>query len=217
MARTQTILASIIVASFALGIYFYPQLPSEVASHWDINGQVNGYMPKFWGVFFVPLLTVALLALFTVIPKIDPMKENIKKFRGYFDNFLIIIVLFLFYTHVLTILWNIGITFDLLQLIIPPIGILLYYAGVMMENSKRNWSIGIRTPWTISDDRVWDKTNRLGGKVFKASGAIAMFGALMPMYAIYLMIFPVMLGSAYTVAYSYFEYMRLNRGNMRRK
>jgi len=209
--KIEIITLIIILISFLIGIYFYPQMPEEIASHWNAQGQVNGYMPKLWGLFFMPVISLILLAFFILIPKIDPLKENIKKFRKYFDIFVIIIILFLFYIYLLTILWNLGIRFEITQLIIPPIGILFFYAGVLTENSKRNWFIGIRTPWTISNEKVWNETNRLGGKLFKISGLIALLGILFQDYAILLVIIPIVLASVYTFIFSYYEYNRLKR------
>lgn len=137
------------------------------------------------------------------------MKENIKKFIRYFDNFVILIFLFLFYIHLLTILWNLGIIFDILQMLAPAFGILFYYAGVLTENAKRNWFIGIRTPWTISNEKVWNKTHKIGGKLFKIAGLIAIFGIFLPDYEIFLIIVPVILASIYSVVYSYFEYKKV--------
>lgn len=211
MRKSEATALIIILVSFLIGIYFYPQMPEKIASHWGINGEVNGYMSKFWGLFIMPVISVALLVLFMLIPKIDPLKENIKKFRGYFDNFVVIMFLFLFYIYALTVLWNLGVRFDITYLIIPPIGLLFFYAGVLMENSKRNWFIGMRTPWTISSDRVWDKTNKLGGKLFKISGMIAVLGVLIPRHAIFLMIVPVILSAVYLTVYSYVEYSRLGK------
>jgi uncharacterized membrane protein len=209
--KIEIITLIIILISFLIGIYFYPQMPEEIASHWNAQGQVNGYMPKLWGLFFMPVISLIMLAFFILIPKIDPLKENIKKFRKYFDIFVIIIILFLFYIYLLTILWNLGIRFEITQLIIPPIGILFFYAGVLTENSKRNWFIGIRTPWTISNEKVWNETNRLGGKLFKISGLIALLGILFQDYAILLVIIPIVLASVYTFIFSYYEYNRLER------
>jgi uncharacterized membrane protein len=46
----------IILVSFAVGIYFYPQMPDKVVSHWNAQGQPDGYMPKFWGLFLMLIL-----------------------------------------------------------------------------------------------------------------------------------------------------------------
>ena len=81
MKLTKGELMSIVLTLVAIGvgIYFYPMLPERVASHWGVNGEVNGYMPRFWGAFLLPVVFAFLSALFIVIPRIDPKKENIKK------------------------------------------------------------------------------------------------------------------------------------------
>ena len=109
-----------------------------------------------------------------VIPKIDPLKENIAKFRPYFDLFILLLFGFLFYLYLLTIAWNLGYRFNIIQLMAPAFGLLIYYAGVLIENSKQNWFIGIRTPWTLSSEKVWNKTNRQAGKLFKAAGVLSL-------------------------------------------
>ncbi len=101
----------------------------------------------------------------------------------------------------------------------PAIGVLIYYAGVMTENARPNWFIGVRTPWTLSSEKVWNKTNLLAGKLFKAAGVLAMLGAVYPQYAIILILVPAILAAIYPFVYSYFEYQRVikeseNRSNL---
>jgi uncharacterized membrane protein len=206
------ILALIIIAvSFAVGVYFYPQLPEKVASHWNASGAVDGYMNKFWGLFLMPILALAVFLLFIFLPKIDPLKENIKKFKGYFDGFILALIIFFFYIYILTIVWNKGIYFDMGRFLIPALGILFFYAGVLIEKSKRNWFMGIKTPWTLSSDQVWDKTNKLGGKLFKISGVIAFLGIFMPSFAMILVLVPIILTAIYLFVYSYVEYKKENK------
>jgi len=196
----------LVLLSFIMGIYFYPTMPAQVASHWGINGGVNGYCSKFCGLFLMPAISLVLLAFFFIIPKIDPLKKNIEKFRKHFDFFVLLIIAFLFYLHLLTIGWNLGLRFNMVQFLSPAFGVLLFYCGVLIGNAKRNWSIGIRTPWTLSDDVVWEKTHRIGAKLFKASGIISFFGILLPGYSILLIIAPVIIAAVYSVAYSYLEF-----------
>ncbi len=208
MRKVIIIALGIILISFLIGIYFYPQMPEQMASHWNATGEVDGFLPKFWGLFLIPMMSLGLFLLFLVIPKIDPLKANIEKFRKYFDGFIILIFGFLFYIYLLTIFWNLGFRFALPQLMIPALGALFYYCGILVENAKRNWFIGIRTPWTLSNEQVWDKTHKLGGKLFKSAGLIAFFGIIFVDYAPYFILFPIIFIAFYLIAFSYFEYQR---------
>jgi uncharacterized membrane protein len=196
----------IIAASFAVSIYFYPLLPVKIASHWNAQGQVNGYMDKFWGLFLMPAISVLLLLLFLAIPKIDPLKENIAQFRKHFDWLIVLVIGFLFYAHLLSILWNTGTSFDFTRAMVPAFGILIYFIGIVIKNAKRNWFIGIRTPWTLSNEKVWNKTHKLGGTLFKISGIISLFGLFFPKIAIILLIIPIITTAIITIAYSYFAF-----------
>jgi uncharacterized membrane protein len=208
MRKSELIIAVIIILSFAISIYYYPQMPDKIASHWNAQGQVNGYMSKFWGLFLMPIISVGLYLLFILIPKIDPLKSNIQQFRKYYDGFVVLIMVFLFYLHLLTIFWNSGFRFNIITFLSPAFAILFYYAGILIENAKRNWFIGIRTPWTLSSDRVWDKTHKIGGKLFKIAGILVLGAIFFETAAIFFIIVPVIAVSIYTVVYSYIEYKK---------
>ncbi len=206
MKKSELIILLIILLSFAVGIYLYPQMPEKMASHWNISGEVDGYAPKFWGLFLMPFVLIGFFLLFILIPKIDPFKANFEKFRKYFDAFMVFLILFFFYLHFLTLFWNLGFRFNFSQFLSPAFGMLLYCSGFLMEKTKRNWFVGIKTPWTISSERVWDKTHQVGGKLFKISGGVALLGMLFQDYAIFFTVIPVALVSLYLCVYSYFEY-----------
>jgi uncharacterized membrane protein len=106
------------------------------------------------------------------------------------------------------ILWNIGIKVGPNVTVPIGTGLLFIGAGILCENAKRNWFIGIRTPWTLSSEQVWDKTHRLGGKLFKIAGVIAVVGIFSQSYAVFFVLVPVLLVAAYTIVYSYFEYQK---------
>jgi uncharacterized membrane protein len=204
----QILIIGLILVSFLIGAYLYPYMPEKMASHWDANGSVDGYMPKLWGLFLLPVISAILFLTFMLIPKIDPHKGNIEKFRGHFDVFILLLFVFLFYVHMLTMLWNLSYRFNIIQLLAPAFGLLIYYAGIMMENAKQNWFIGVRTPWTLSSEVVWDKTNKLAGKLFKVAGVLAAMGVIFPKYAIFLIMVPVILAAVYPIIYSYQKYQQ---------
>lgn len=204
MKKSVMVILLIIVLSFAIGIVLYPVMPAQMASHWNAAGEVNGHMSKFWGLFLMPLISIIILGFFLLIPKIDPLKENIAKFRGSFDRFVVLIELFFFYAYILTIFWNLGIKLNIATAIIPALAVLLYFVGDLVGKSKRNFFIGIRTPWTLANDEVWDKTNKLGGRLFKVAAILSLAGLIFPnKVGLFVVIGLILATALYTVIYSY--------------
>lgn len=211
MSRINIIVAGTILVSFALGIAFYPSMPDLMASHWDVNGNVNGYLPKAAALSIMPIISLILFAFFLLLPTIDPLKENINEFRKYFDNFILLFIIFLFYINFLTIIWNLGVLYNISVLITPAICILFYYVGVLLENAKQNWFVGIRTPWTLSNERVWEKTNKIGGRLFKISAIVSALGLFFTKISFFLIIFSAFFIAIFSVLYSYLEYRKEKR------
>lgn len=211
MSTRTTIFATIFLVAFALAfsISVFNRLPDQMASHWNTANQVDGYMSRFWGAYLMPVVAVGMLALFLVIPNIDPLKANIAKFRNYFNAFIALMVAFLVYVHILTLLWNLGYDqFNMGTAMLPALGLIFVFAGIMMRQAKRNFFIGIRTPWTLSSDYVWDETHRIGSTLFIASGILALLGAIFAEYAVWFILIPVLGSTLFLLVYSYVLYQR---------
>lgn len=208
MNKTKTFVLLLIALSFWIGLSLYSQAPELMASHWNYRGEVDGYLPKFWGLFMLPIVSLALFALFLVIPKIDPKKDNVEKFGGYFDGFILIFELLFFFLYLLTIFWSRGIEFNMAGYMAPAMGVLFYYCGIMIENAKPNWFIGIRTPWTLSSEKVWNETHKIGGKLYKEAGLISVLGAFAGDYALIFVVGPILIVSIYLTVFSYREYAK---------
>ena len=206
--RSEIIIFGIALLFFVIGIYLYPLMPEQMASHWNIRGEIDGYISKFWGVFLLAFIFMGLALLFVAIPRIDPLKANIEKFRKYYDEFIILFSIFWLSIYAQIILWNIGIQISPTVVFSIGLGFLFFYIGILCENVKRNWFIGIRTPWTLSSEKVWEKTHRNNGKLFKIAGLVALLGVFFQDYAFLLILVPVILIVAYTFTYSYFEYQK---------
>lgn len=198
-----------IFLSFLVAIYVWPQMPNLMASHWGIDGEVNGYMSKFWGLFFMPILSSFLYILFLFLPKLDPYKKNFSEFKNHYDNFMTVIFGFFFYIYFLTIIWNLGFKYNMIQLLSPAFSILFYFTAVLISKTKRNWFVGIRTPWTMSNPKVWQKTHAVGAKLFKLVAFISFFGVFFPNLAFYLLFIPIMFTVIFVFVYSYILYSRL--------
>ena len=205
---TTIIVLVLITVAVAAGLLLWNQLPEQMASHWNANDEVDGYMSKFWGVFLMPLTTLGLFGLFMVIPNIDPNKANIAGFRETFNLFIIFFVGFMLYIHALTIAWSLGYTnFKISSAMLPFLGLLFIFIGYMLRKAKRNFFIGIRTPWTLSSDSVWDKTHQTGSVLFMLSGAFALAGSFFDgLTAFWLMFVPLIGSTLFLVVYSYVLY-----------
>jgi uncharacterized membrane protein len=199
---------AIVLVSFMVGVYISPQMPYLMASHWGINGQVDGYISKNFGLYFLPSLSLFLYFVFRFLPLTDPYKKNFAQFENYYHTFITVIFSFFFYIYLLTIFWNLGYRFNMVQLMTPALSILFYYAGVLTQNAHRNWFVGIRTPWTLSSEVVWQKTHAIGGKLFKITAIITIFGVSFPQYAAYFLLIPVLITTVFVFVYSYWEYQK---------
>lgn len=207
---TTIIVLVLIAGSMIAGGLLWNRLPDPMASHWNANDQVDGYMSKFWGVFMMPLVTLGMFLLFLVIPNIDPLKANIAQFRETFNLFITFMVGFMVFVHALTLLWNLGYTnIGIGQAMLPAMGLLFIVIGSLLRNAKRNFFIGIRTPWTLSSDTVWDKTHQLGAILFMISGVLAVIGGFFGgMVAFWMLMVPLLGSTVFLLVYSYILYQR---------
>ena len=197
-----------IIGATIAGLLLWNRLPEQMSSHWNTNDQVDGCISKFWGVFMVPLITLGMFGLFLVIPSIDPLKANIAQFRKAFNLFIVLIVTFMLYTYGLTLAWNLGYTgFRMSSSMLPAIGSLFIFIGFMLRQAKRNFFIGIRTPWTLSSDSVWDKTHQIGSTLFIVSGVLAVVGSFFGgTTAFWMLMVPIFGSTIFLVIYSYVLY-----------
>ncbi len=180
MEREWHVSIAIVLLAFAGGAYFYPQLPQNIAVHWGLQGNANGFAGKEMGAFGVPALMALLLAVFFILPKIDPLDRDYRDFRKQYCGFVLAFTLFLAYVDGLGLAYNLGRAINVGQLLIPGFGALIFYVGTILPKVKRNWFVGIRTPWTLSDPAIWEKTHALGSQLFKAAGIVMLMGTLFP-------------------------------------
>lgn len=199
-------IGAVILLTLAVTILAYPGLPDQIPSHWNWSGEVDGYLQKFWGVLIVPLVMITFIALFALIPRIDPLRANYQKFQGYYEGFILVFAVFLLFIQLQILLWGLGYPVSP-NLLLPLImGALFIGLGYLIEHAEPNWFVGIRTPWTLSSERVWKKTHALGGTLFKIAGILAMIGVVFGKYSIWFVIVPILAVSVYLVIYSYREF-----------
>ena len=208
--RTTLIVTGLLIlAAVILSLSVYNRLPDPMASHWNLNDEVDGSMSRPWGAFLMPVMAAFLTGLLLLVPGIDPLKANIASFRGAYNAFVVGIVVFLLYLHKLTLLWNLGYQqFRMSTVLLPAVGLIFVLVGWLLARTRRNWFIGIRTPWTLSSDTVWEKTHRLGSQTFIVMGLVVLFTGLLGSGGLLLIPVVIAFGVLVPVVYSYVLYRR---------
>jgi uncharacterized membrane protein len=163
-----------VVASLAV----YRRLPESMAVHWDIDGNPNGWMPRAFGAFFLPVLLLVLWQLMRILPRIDPRRPNYAGFIGAYETIVAATLLLLFATHGIVLGEALGYHVPVARLVPALVGALFVVIGYVMPRMQPNWWFGVRTPWTLSSDRVWARTHRRAGVSLTAAGGVMILAAL---------------------------------------
>jgi uncharacterized membrane protein len=199
----------IIAAAIIASAVVYPKLPLSVPTHWDMVGRPNGWSSRLWGAWVMPIFLVALWALMRVLPAIDPRGSNYAKFGDAFEAIIVSIMLFMFGLHIIILRAALGLPVAMQRVLPVGVGVLFVVIGNLLPRARPNWFVGIRTPWTLSSDRVWEKTHRFGGHVFVAGGIVIVLAALaVAQWAHIVLVAVVLLCTAAVLTYSYIEWKR---------
>lgn len=203
----------IIAATFVFSIIIYPRLPEQVPIHWNAAGEVDGYGSRFMGAFGLPLTTLGVVLLMKFLPAIDPKKQNYEKFKGFYQLFIWIMVLFMTGLYLLTIAWALGYQLSISLFTKLGLGIMFMVLGNYMGKVRPNWFYGIKTPWTLENEEVWVKTHRLGGPLMFGAGLITLCLAFIDHPSTFFIVVAVIMLAAFIPAiYSYLLYHRITQG-----
>jgi uncharacterized membrane protein len=208
-AKSEALPILTIIASIVFSLYFYSHFPERIITHWGYNGQPNGYGGKFFGSFGILFIIIGMYLLFLVLPMLDPHNDRYKEFEKPFHFFKGAIMLVILAIFIFSGLYNLGYHINI-NIIVPLlVGILMILLGNYMGKIKRNWFMGIRTPWTLSSENVWNKTHRAGGVAFIIFGIILMLVPLLPkIVGIALFVVGILLIVLGTFVYSYLLYRK---------
>lgn len=207
-ARPLLVIAAISAfVQLALGAWGLAQLPAgtQVPVHWGINGEADGYADPLLGFGLVPLMTVILGPLLAFIPRFDPRAANLARSASAYRWIVGSVLVFLAAMQAFIVLAALGNDLDVTRFIGVGVGVLFVIIGNFLGKTRSSWFMGIRTPWTLSSERSWTRTHRLGGYLFIAVGMLtAVVAFIFPPQAFFWTLF-LGLGLAVVVlvAYSY--------------
>jgi uncharacterized membrane protein len=208
--RTLAGLGIVLVSAVASALA-YPDLPHQMAIHFTADGTPDDYLDRPFAVALLPVLELAILGMYAVIPRLDPLGDNIAEFEDYYDLVAVVTVAILAYVHAAVLGYNLGYRFEMAQVIAPMLAVVGLVFGTVVENAKQNWFVGIRTPWTLSNEDVWRQTHERSGILFKIAGLLALLAIPFPQYFEVLAIAPLALAALVPSAYSYVLYRRIDR------
>jgi uncharacterized membrane protein len=175
--------AAVVLAALVATIVAYPSLPATVPIHWDAHGHVNGWGPK-WSLFlYGPGMMLVMVLMFSALPWLSPRKFAIDSFRATYLYIMIVIVGMLAYCHLLILMSSLGsvggFVLDISRAVEGGICLLIALLGNVLGKVRRNFFVGIRTPWTIANEQVWNATHRFAAKTFFAGGLLGLLAVIL--------------------------------------
>ena len=172
--------AAIVAAAIAMSAVAYPRLPEQVPVHWGIRGEPDRWGSRFEGAILLPFVMLAAWVLLRVLPRVDPRAPNYAKMQSTYDFMVSAVMTLLLIVHAMLLAAGLGYAVPVGRLTPVLIGALFAMLGNVLPRARPNWWFGIRTPWTLSNDRVWARTHRVGGYAMTAAGIVILAGAALP-------------------------------------
>jgi uncharacterized membrane protein len=214
MTRGYWIIAVLILAvSAGAALWFYPALPAQIPTHWNIRGEVDGYGGR-WTLFAFPATMAGLLVLFYFLPALSPKSFEVDASRSTYLYIMVLcvglfaymqgVLLYVVHQSVAGVAVNLGRGFTA--------GIFLFFGlmGNVIGKVRKNFYIGIRVPWTLASDRVWNDTHRMAAWLWVSAGILG-FGTVCLGGPIVAAIVLLVAAGVIPVIYSFLHYKSLER------
>jgi uncharacterized membrane protein len=191
--RTAAIVVLVLFgAAVGTSLVLYSSLPARIPIHWNLRGEVNGWAGKPFGSLALPGGTLIFLFFILAGEWLSPVHFKVSAFRSAFNYLMVICAALMAYIHALTLIAALHSNYFYGRWMIGGLFLFFAWVGNMLGKTRRNFWIGIRTPWTLASDAVWIATHRLGARVFMVVGIIgaicAVFEAPVYMYLALLVI-----------------------------
>jgi len=201
----------LVAAALAFSFAVFGRLPERLPTHWHARGVVNGWSSRALGAWLMPGIMAAMALVLPLLPNIDPRQVNFEKFRGTYDLVINAIITMVGVIHVAMLGAGLGWPVSMERITPLMVGGLFLILGNVMPRARPNWMFGIRTPWTLSNDRVWERTHRLGGYLFVGAGLLLLLSAALPAAALPVVIIGVVVVAVTPLVYSYVAWRQETR------
>lgn len=168
----------IILLPIIIGLILWNKLPDKIPTHWNAAGEVDGWSSKAFAVFGLPGFLFAVHWVCVLASSADPKKQNIEKK---------VLNIVLWICPVISVLGAVliygtalGMEFAVDKIVLPLLGIMFIVIGNYLPKCKQSYTMGIKLPWTLNDEENWNRTHRLGGKLWVICGVVIFLNMFLP-------------------------------------
>ena len=204
--------ALLIAAACAATVACWPQLPAQVPVHWNADGAIDRYGPRAVLWLLGPGMMAMLAWLGVVMPAISPRRFEIAGFEPTYYYVIGVVVGLTAYVYALVLAACLQVQVPMAKAVPAGVFMLLILAGNPLGKVRRNFFMGIRTPWTLASERVWFATHRLAAQLMVASGLLGLFALWLGAPA-WLLLALVLAWAPLAMGYSLLLYKRLPHTN----
>lgn len=183
-----------------VGVVLYSKLPNPIATHFDANGDPNGFTSRALTVFGIPcfLLGIHLLCVYAMEKNKQKIQsEKMNEVMYWFVPIISNFVLLSSYAMAL------GIELNLSKIVPIVSGIIFMILGNYLPKVKQNSVTGIKTSATLRSEKSWYLTHRLAGKIWMVSGVIFILSSFLPKYQGIIFIGLILIMTVVPIVYSY--------------
>ena len=197
--------------ALAASAWLYPALPDQIPTHWNIHGEADGFGPKAIAAWILPAVALGVIAFLRAVPWLSPRGYAVDIHGRAFGGLVVALTALFVFIHLVSLVAALrpGMAVD--RALVAGVMLCLGAIGLTFDGLKRNFFIGIRVPWTIASDRVWDETHRLAARIWPVAGVVgaclAAFGLTLPAF---LMLVPMV---GVPIVYSFVRSKALERGS----
>jgi uncharacterized membrane protein len=184
-------------------------LPDSVPVHWNIEGKADQYVPRERVLPYLligPGAMVLIIGLGLLLPWLSPKPFDVERFRPTYEYVMLLLACLIAYVQLAILLATVDQGEFALRMLIG--GIFIFFAA--LGKVRRNFWMGVRTPWTLASERVWNQTHRVAAWLYTALGVVGIAAVLLGVNLI--VVFVVfMIGVLSPVPYSLYLYKKLQR------
>jgi immunity protein, SdpI family len=213
------LLFSLVLTAAALAsslyVYFglYDRLPDRLPIHWGIQGQPDDWVAKenaLWALLIAPGGMAAMILLGLILPWLSPRNFDVERFRPTYEYIIAVVVALFGYIHVTLLLAYLWHDFDVSRFLVGGLFVFFAILGNVMGKVRRNFWVGVRTPWTLASETVWNRTHRVAAWLWTVGGLLGA-GALLLGVPLVWCFWGLMAVALFPVVYSLVLYKRLEK------